>query len=265
MKTTVPRLFFDSEMVSSFETLLPKFEARAFASPFRSTVPLIAFAKDNWFGFKEFLSACGVSDEVEIHFEFKVNSPKGNGNPSHTDAMVLSATTACAVEAKWTEPRYETVEKRLQRKDDKDPDGDNAKAFVGGWLECLQPFATKPLHLNDFSMAVYQMVHRAASAAAMSRTPRLIYLHFEFAGGARGASTDQYLTDLTCLHNLLGNPTNFPFHLVEVRIKPTSAFGALEHLKKGSSETDLAVRAALRSGRLFEFEEAHIQTIGSQP
>jgi len=261
MKTMVPRLFLDTEMVSSFDTLLPKFEARAFASPFRSTVPLIAFAKDNWSGFKKLLSACGLSEDVDVHFEFKVNSPKGNGNPSHTDTMVLSATHACAVEAKWTEPRYETVEKRLKRKDPKDPEGVNAEAFVGGWLELLQPFAAKPLRLNDFSMAVYQMVHRAASASAMSRSPSLIYLHFDLAGGSGGTSTDQYHTDLTYLHNLLGKPLNFPFHLVEVRIKLTSAFIALEHLKKGLPETDLAVRSALLSGRLFEFGETHIQTI----
>lgn len=257
-----PRLYFDVEMASSFETLLPKFEARAFASPFRSTVPLISFVKDNWPGFKELLSACGVSEEVEVHFELKVNSPQGNGNPSHTDAMVLSTTTACAVEAKWTEPRYETVEKWLKRKGYKDQEEHNAKAFVEGWLEHLQLFATKPLHLNDFSMAVYQMVHRAASASAMSRTPRLIYLHFELAGGAGGPRTDQYLTDLTYLYNLLGKPPNFPFHLAEVRIKPMPAFSALEHLKKGSIETDLAVRSALLSGRLFEFGEMHIQAIG---
>jgi hypothetical protein len=252
-------------MASSFLTLLPKFEAGAFASPFRSTVPLIAFAKDNWSGFKKLLSTCGLSEDVEVHFEFKVKSPKGNGKPSHTDAMVLSATHACAVEAKWTEPRYDTVEKRLKRKDPKDPEGVNAREFVEGWLERLQPFAMKPLRLNDFSMAVYQMVHRAASASAMSRSPSLIYLHFEFEGGSGGASTDQYHTDLTYLHNLLGQPLNFPFHLVEVGIKPTSAFSALEHLKKGSPETDLTVRSALLSGMLFEFGETHIQTIGGQP
>ena len=50
MKAMVPRLFLDTEMASSFDTLLPKFETGAFASPFRSTVPLIAFAKDNWSG-----------------------------------------------------------------------------------------------------------------------------------------------------------------------------------------------------------------------
>lgn len=264
MKTMVPRLFFDTEMASGFDTLLPKFEAGAFASPFRSTVPLVAFAKDNWSGVKTLLSACGLSEEVEVHFEFKVNSPKGNGNPSHTDAMVLSATHACAVEAKWTEPRYDTVEKRLKRKDPKDPEGVNAEAFVGGWLELLQPFAAKPLRLNDFSMAVYQMVHRAASAAAMSRSPSLIYLHFDLAGRLGGTSTDQYYTDLTYLHNLLGKPLNFPFHMIEVEIKPTSVFSALEHLKKGSPETDLAVRSGLLSGRLFEFGETRLQTIAGQ-
>ena len=260
------RFFFDVETALGFEALLAKFEAGAFASPFRSTVPLFAIIKDSWSEFRRILSVCRLPYEVDVHFEYRVKSPRGDGNPSQTDAMILSGSTALAVEAKWTEPRYPTVGSRLKRKGDGKSTEENetlAKEFVNGWLELLQPNATKPLRVESFSDAVYQVVHRAASACAVSRTPSLAYLHFEPAPRSGAATADQYRADLAQVHYLLGNPPGFPFYFVAMPISATSAFQRIEHLRKGAPETDRAVRSALLADRLFNFGSPRIETISN--
>ena len=78
-----------------------------------------------------------------------------------------------------------------------------------------------------------------------------MYLHFTPI--ARGAATSEdYLTDLTQLHALLGHPPAYPFLVVDVPIRCTSAFRAIEHLQKGVPETGREVRSALPATQLFE-------------
>lgn len=266
MHKIASQIFLDTKPAASFDTLLSRFEARAFASPFRSTVPLVALLMDTWPVFQKILLACRLPEDVDVHFEYRVSSSKGDGRPSQTDAMVLSGSAALAVEAKWTEPRYPTVGTRLKRKakgKSAEESEENAKNVLNGWLELLQPHATKPLRLEEFSDAVYQVVHRAASACAMSRAPSLAYLHFEPSFRSGAATAEQYRIDLARVHHQLGDPPDFPFHFVEIPIFPTSAFRDIEHLRKGTPETDRAVRSALLADRLFDFGNPKIETISN--
>jgi hypothetical protein len=251
------RFLLDTKPMSSPADLITAFSDGALASPFRSTVPLLALAKDAWTTFVKVLTLCNVVGDVSVAFECKVPSPRGQGLPSQTDAMVLFDQAALAIEAKWTEPRYETVATRLTRKDS---NGADSEEFVSGWLELLQPHATTPLRLQDFANCVYQVVHRAASACGLGRAPSLAYLHFTPA--TKGATSAQYLSDLSQVHALLGKPRDFPFFLIDVPIQHTRAFHAIEHLKKGVAETGQAVRSALLASELFEFGEPHVHQIG---
>jgi hypothetical protein len=167
---------------------------------------------------------------------------------------------ALAIEAKWTEPRYETVAKRLTKKNSK---GEDPRPFVEGWLELLQPHATKPLHLDDFADCVYQLVHRAASACGAGKRPHLAYLHFSAPGVRSGASSGQYEKDLAAVHTLLGHPTGFPFFVVDLPIEPTAAFRRIQDLKKGQAATGQQVRAALLADTLFEFGEPQVMRIAA--
>jgi hypothetical protein len=108
-----PPLFFNLTEVGSIEELLLEFPPRAFASPFRSTVPLVSLVKDDWPILGLIADSVGMRPSG-IHFEFQVAPPGVDGNPSQTDAMLLSDQCAIAVEAKWTEPRYETVVDRVR-------------------------------------------------------------------------------------------------------------------------------------------------------
>jgi hypothetical protein len=257
MHATPPQLFFDAEPVPDFETMVERFEARALASPFRSTVPLVALVKDQWPLLHSILSVCGLSaTDVGMHFEFTVKSPRGDGRPSQTDAMVLAESMAIAVETKWTEPRYPTVADRLNR----GGASESQRDFLTGWLDLLSPVAKKPLHLDSFSDVVYQMMHRAASACLPGLRSSLVYLHFVTVSATR-SHPRHYRKDLTHLHSLLGCPAGFPFYLVELPMTLTTQFRKIEGLKKGTRETDRAVRSALLSGGLFEFGEPAIYAI----
>ncbi len=244
--------------VANVTDLISHFSDGALASPFRSTVPLLALAKDGWSTFERLLSVCGMLGDVSVAFERTVDSPKQGDRPSFTDAMVISETQALAIEAKWTEPRYETVATRLKRNDSS---GRDSREYVGGWVELLQPHATTALDLDGFGDMVYQMLHRSASACGVpNRLPRLAYLHFS-SMPHRGAALAQYKEDLEGFHSLLGSPERFPFFLIDLPLLPTAAFHEIENLKKGQASTGEAVRQALLTKVLFDFGEPQVRRI----
>jgi hypothetical protein len=271
MANVSPRLFFDRKQVDGIESLLTMFVRGAFASPHRSTVPLVALVKDDWSVFREIAEACGCEPDLSVHFEYKVAAPGIGGNPSQTDAMVFSPISALALEAKWTEPRYETVSKRLKNRVAKlvGADPNNAEkhnsaeqAIIKGWLDLLGLHSNTAVKFEDAGEAVYQMIHRAASACTTDRRPSLLYVHFDPTSAGDGETTAQYRADLKHLHELMGKPIGFPFYLADVPLRPTEAFRAIELLPKGLPDTDIKVRDAIRSTRLFEFGDPSIDKIG---
>jgi hypothetical protein len=255
MLATPACVFFDKSAVPDFRTLVTAYGKLALASPFRSTVPLLGLVKDQLALLDRMLSQCApTASGARLHMEFRVKSPKGRGKASHTDAMALTESCAVAVETKWTEPRGAAV-------GDFQKLSTNKQKVLEGWLQLLGRHATSPLGAGDFSDAIYQVLHRAASACHSERTPCVVYLHFH-----RTAEKPQhptyYFNDLTTLYDLLGRPSGCPFWLVELPLEPTGAFKRIEGLKKGTDETDAKVRAALIDSRLFDFGEPVIRSIG---
>jgi hypothetical protein len=271
MKQATPPLFYNTAEAADFETLLAKFPIGAFASPYRSTVPLVCLVKDAFPTFRAIEAACGGDGESALHFEYEVIPPGVQGNASQTDVMALSEKHAIAIEAKWSEPRYPTVSTRLKsrvaelaKKDITKGTRDHQaeqEAVIAAWLGLLTAVSAEPAKLSEYGAAVYQTVHRAASACSLSRPPALVYLHFEPSPVKGSASTDQYRSDLRHLHRLLGSPEGFPFYLVGVPLTATNAFRAIAGLQHGAVETDRHVRKAIMTSRLFEFGEPHIERI----
>ena len=264
-------LLYGRKEVTDVASLVKHFDTGAFASPFRSTIPLVALVKDDWHLFGQIAVACGTGNDPSVHFEYCVDVPGARGNPSQTDAMLIAADTALAIEAKWTEPRYETVAQRLKNRVERlgreepqqatEHERDQT-AVINGWLSLLERRCGRALPIAGMSDAVYQMVHRAASACALSRAPRLAYLHFTPSPARGAASAAQYLADLNHLHRKLGNPEELPFFLVELPIEPTADFRAIQDLPKGSQVTDQQVREAISATRLFDFGVPQIKRIG---
>lgn len=270
MTTTAPRLFFNTEEQQGIDSLIAKFGSGAFASPYRSTVPLISLVKDDYPLFDEIVRACARDAALAVHFEYQVKPAGVDANASHTDAMVYTPHAGVAVEAKWTEPRYEAVPTRFLNRvaqlsrlhPGKTAEHELAqKAVIEAWLNMLRPFSGRHIELDEASGIVYQMVHRAASAAASSQSPHLVYLHFEPSPRKGAATAKQYMDDLRALHELIGSPSGFPFYVVSLPTKPTAAFGEIEGLPKGTKDTDLRVRRALASSRLFEFGTPSIHPV----
>jgi hypothetical protein len=256
------RYCFDTEPAADFAALCARMTGKALRSPYRSTVPLLSLIEHSQPQWRSLLICLGAPPDGTISFEYCVPSPKANGNPSQTDALVMSGSKVWGIEAKWTEPRYETVARRVSRLE---ADGADPCKTVQGWLEYLQPCASRALHVDDFAGAVYQTVHRAASVCAVAAEkklqPELVYLHFHPSPMASTATTKQYVSDLCHLRSLLGPGSGLGMKVVEVSLEPTAGFEAIQGLNKRLTETATKVTAALCAGPLFEFQAPEIIAI----
>jgi len=240
--------------MAGLEELCQRMTGKALQSPYRSTVPLLSLVAHSQAEWHSLLASWGAPPDSTVHFEYCVASPKPGGNPSQTDALLMSDSAVWAVEAKWTEPRYETVAKRIRKPES---DGADPRTTVDGWLRYLQPFTRQDLRVDDVLEVVYQVLHRAASACAVAtanqRRPHLVYLHFHPSPLPTSATTSQYISDLRHLYTLLGSPGDIRFTVVEVPLKPTATFEVIMGLDKSARETAARVKAALCSGPLFTF------------
>lgn len=254
-------LSYDRTVVAAVDDALSHYARDEFASPTRSTVPLLAWLKHEPAMVNSLLQDLGMPAECNLHLEYRVKPPTGRGNASHSDLMVISGDSSLAIEAKWTEPRYDTVGKWLET----GANPDNRRDVLAGWLGLLQHHASQPLHRADFTDAVYQMVHRAASACAAGGKPALAYLLFKPSPDPRTADLRTIRDDLTHLWSVLGRPSTFPFYLVELPLSRTTLFDALASLPKGNQITAQQVRAALfGSDRLFSFEKHRVTSVGEK-
>lgn len=258
----VPQYCFDTEPMAGIEELCQRMTGKALRSPYRSTVPLLSLVQHSQPDWHSLLASLGAPSDRTVHFEYCVASPKPGGNPSQTDALLMSDKTVWAVEAKWTEPRYETVEKRISKPE---ADGADPRATVSGWLNHLMPFSSRGLSVDGVRGVVYQVLHRAASACAVATAsrlqPHLVYLHFHPSPEKSSATTAQYISDLKLLHDLMGNPGGVKFTVVEMPLKPTAAFEAIMDLDKRARESAEKVKDALCGGPLFAFGKPTIARI----
>jgi hypothetical protein len=245
---------FHTEPMARIEKLCEQMTGKALQSPYRSTVPLLSLVEHSQPDWQSLLAQWRAPSDSTVHFEYRVTSPKPRGNPSQTDALLMLDSMVWAVEAKWTEPRYETVAKRMSKPES---DGADPRTTVTGWLKYLQPFAGKDLCVDDFSEVVYQVLHRAASACAVATAeklqPHLVYLHFHPSPLPSSATTSQYISGLRNLYTLIDSPGGIRFTVVELPLKPTAAFEVIKDLDKKSRETAVQVKAALCNGPLFTF------------
>lgn len=263
------RIYYDKTPTDSVDSLLSKFKGKALQSPMRSTVPLLDMALHAQSHLASIVEKCGAAPESELRFEYEASSGSKSARPSQTDLMVLGNSRAVAVEAKWTEPRYESVARRLLRRTElrkKYPsveslalDREHQEAEVRAWLSRLQPLAYESLTTAGMADVVYQMIHRAASAVATGLSPSLLYLHFEDTEIRYGASTGTYKTDLADLHKKLGRPSGFRFYVATQPIQRTAAFRTIEGLSRTQSSTRAAVREAIKAGPLFIYGAADIE------
>ena len=188
---------------------------------------------------------------VALSFEYRVPVAKGVGKPSCTDLMLLSADCAAAIEAKFTEPRYETVGDWLGP----DPSA-NRIAVLEGWLDLVGSVANCALSVDDVRDLPYQLIHRAASACTLNR-PRHLLAYLVF-----GTCPPHYAHDIAALRDLFGPSSRLSALCLECPLGRVPEFDNLERAWiAGDPGLVERIRAALSRGPLFQFGK--LRLVGS--
>lgn len=243
--------------MDSVTSAVPLYGTKEFESPTRSTIPMLSMLIHAPDRFAEIIASLDMPSGYETYLEFTVKSPKGRGKASHTDVMLKTGSDVLAIEAKWTEPMYEPVSDWLKKSS-----GPNRPLVLEGWLDLLRSTATVDLQADQFGSVIYQMLHRAASAAASGSNPRLAYFLFKPSNDNRSATSGHICEELSRLWSLLGSPESFPFYVVEIEMTSTSLHNSLCERPK-NEETSEEVSAALQGDSpLFEFGDFRITQIG---
>ncbi len=234
-----------------FETLLNAYPADEFASPSRSTVPLLAYFKPAEQRLRELSSLLGLplGEEATLTFESTLDVQGGRGRPSQTDLLITTEDHTIAVEAKYTEPHYETVAQWLNV-----PSAENRRLVLDGWLNVIRKATgRKSLSAKDVSECTYQMVHRTASACfPRDLESAVVYLCF---------STTQeiqqgYQKRLSRLSDIIGGGLlTVEFLLITINIKPKPQYEDLQKAwQDGNRDLSSAVKQGLRNDTLMDFD-----------
>jgi hypothetical protein len=244
--------FGPKNSIVDIDAALPMFGIKEFASPTRSTIPMLALLKHDPDLFREIVGKLGLTGSFDLFLEYTVGPFGGRGKPSHTDVMVTQSGCSLAIEAKWTEPMYETVKDWLSKGHG---EGANRKAVLQGWLGVLQnALNCGNLDFNDFDDVVYQMIHRASSAAYAGKQSRLAYFLFKPSPDPRSATGYDILKELSKLKSCLGHPQNFPIFVVEIELGLTPVYKPIQAMRKGQPNTAMAIQSALQASQpLFQF------------
>ena len=152
MKT---QLFYSDILIKDFKSLINSYKISEFSSPRRSTIPSLIYWKNLKQRIHEFFGYINVAvpSSVNACFEYTVPVQNGKGKASHTDLMLLSKEHVVAIEAKYTEPPYDSVQKWLG-----DPPSKNRLKVLDGWLGLIKKITNIKLSSDDVSWSAIEGV-----------------------------------------------------------------------------------------------------------
>jgi hypothetical protein len=184
--------------------------------------------------------------DTELHFEYEVPVQAGRGKSSYTDLMILGNDIALAIEAKFTEPRYESVATWLGRA--KSP---NRADVVDGWIRAIETVTQASIARDAVRELPYQLIHRTASACCVSRRKRCVI--YQVFGDSLGR---HYADDLEQLVSALRTGDRISFLVLRCAFGLSTKYAQLK-ARWDADERNLsdAVREALLAGPLMEFHE----------
>jgi hypothetical protein len=191
-------------------------------------------------------SALGLdlTSAQDLAFEYAVPVVSGSGKPSYTDLMILCPHISVAIEAKYTEGRYESVRTWLGA-----PPISNRATVLNGWLSVISSVVGRNIDTSAVLDLPYQLIHRTASACSTGAETRvLVYMIF-------GEDPSRhYAADITALDRLLKRPDELDMHVLGVPMKPAPEFvELLEQWDAGLRYLADGVRRALLQGQLFQY------------
>jgi hypothetical protein len=242
-------LSYKRRAIADYPSLVDAYGDSNLASPFRSTVPLLAYWRTLGGALADFTAQLHLDLQapVQLAFEYTVPVQRGRGRASHTDLMLLTKQHAVAIEAKGTEPEYPTVETWL----DAEP-SDNRQAVLTGWLDLIGRATGVVLSAADVRGCTYQLIHRTASACSPGADTRAVVYHcFDLPS----AKVQSYQDQLVRLKGLLNNPEGLIFYLIVTGLKKSQQYRQLQALwQAGNRDLAAQVRHGLLSDTLMRFE-----------
>jgi len=232
--------------VYSFEELVKGIGPGAVASPRRSTVPLLDYWRIPEQRLNDLWERLSVRQPAttEMHFEHEVPVQRGRGKSSFTDLMIFADDVAVAIEAKFTEPRYESVGIWLAG-----ALTTNRVDVLEGWLCAIEAVAERPIGRDAVRDLPYQLIHRTAAVCCTGRRHRLVV--YQVFGDAPAS---HYCDDLGRFATAIGAPLGIAFVVLRCVCRPTDSYARLEERWR-AGERDLGedVCEALLAGALLEF------------
>jgi hypothetical protein len=234
--------------VRSFEELVEQLGLDAVASPKRSTVPLLDYWRQPEPRLRVLEAHVGVkpSDQAELHFEYEVPVQQGRGKSSYTDLMILGDDVAVAIEAKFKEPRYESVEAWLAA-----ARTTNRAEVLEGWIRAIEAGTEAAVDREVIRELPYQLIHRTASVCCVSRRKRVVV--YQVFGDSPGP---YYTEDLRRLASAMPDRDGVSFYVVASPFHPTTTYAQLAaRWDAGERDIGVDVRDALVASPLLEFAE----------
>jgi hypothetical protein len=232
--------------VPDFAAVIARYPRSEFASPRRSTIPLLAYWQAGLPRLRDFSAAIGeaVGASTQFHFEYRVPVQSGSGKASCTDLMVLGDGPIIAIEAKFKENRYQDVGTWLGT-----PEIPNRLAVLQGWLTLLSRCADRELTVSSVRALPYQLIHRAASVCQPNGRNRwMVYQLFE----PSRATVDSYRSDVQGLAELMGSERRVSFAVIECGIRRWPRYSKLEaEWDGGARDVSTPILEGLLAGDLL--------------
>jgi hypothetical protein len=245
MKT---QLFYSHIPIKDFKFLVESYEISEFSSPMRSTIPSLIYWKNLEPRILEFFRYINVNAPATVNacFEYTVPVQGGKGKASHTDLMLFSKKHVVAIEAKYTEPPYDSVQKWLG-----DPSTENRLKVLDGWLGLIQKVTNIKLSPDDVSKSAYQLIHRTASACYPNGKSRfVVYQCFDLDKSKKR----YYKEQLSKLSELLRSSNNLRFYLFNYPLIKSNEYKKLEALwNNGTRKLESPVKKGLIEGKMLDF------------
>jgi hypothetical protein len=224
----------------------------------RSTLPLLAYWRNEGAVLSTIGAALGIDDLVNARVSFEYATPSAGlrDKASYTDVMVESPSTAIAIEGKWREPRYETVSEWRCKGNES-----NREKVLSHWLRLIRQKAPA-LDQGGVAQTLYQMIHRTASACAIA-DKRSVVIYQIFLDGSHEVN---YASDLRALVRALG-VTDVQVWLQEIPLATTEEYQRIKLQIAQTRVDDISavVRQALEEHELFRFEAPHFCLMLSEP
>jgi len=236
--------------MDSWEALVRAYPLSEFDSPRRSTIPLLDFWRDGDSATSILNTTCGLSlSGPSLHFEHQTPVHRGVGKASHTDLMITDGQAAVAVEAKFTEPPYNSVQSWLGNEPTP-----NRKDVLAGWLSLIADATSCALTPDQLAESPYQLIHRTAAVCSVNAEARYVLYHL-FAPDA----DSYYRGHLSGLATSLASSKAVSFLLIETEVRPTEECSGLERrLVRGEQSQGAIVRDSLLNSPLYKFGQSRL-------